>query len=285
MDEKKLPFIEGWTSIGLNTVLFALKYIAGIGTGSIAVIADAWHTLSDSLTSVVVIIGAKFMKRPADDKHPFGHGRAELIASVIIGVMLISVAFNFLVDSVRKLMNRETVVFDLFTLVVFSCSVVFKEAIARFSFWAARKTGSSSLYADGWHHRSDAVASLLVLAGIFLGRFFWWIDAVLGTIISLLIGYTAFTIIRDGINPLIGEKPDPKLLETLGEIVDELYRDPHRLHHVHLHRYGEHFELTFHLEMDPALSIRAGHDIINRIEQEILNRLKIEATIHLEPLN
>jgi len=99
-----LAYLEGIVSIFLNIILFALKYWVGVITGSIAIIADAWHTLSDSLTSLVVIIGAKVSSKPADKEHPFGHGRAESIASIIIGVLLFGVGLNFLFDAIQKLM-------------------------------------------------------------------------------------------------------------------------------------------------------------------------------------
>jgi len=102
-NNKKLSYIEGWLSITSNILLFILKYWVGIVTGSIAIIADAWHSLTDSISSIVVLIGAKVSSKPADKNHPFGHGRAELIASLIIGVLLAVIAFSFLEKSFSAL--------------------------------------------------------------------------------------------------------------------------------------------------------------------------------------
>ena len=115
---QKLGYIEGWLSIIVNIFLFGLKYWAGVATGSIAIIADAWHTLTDSISSIIVLIGVKVSSKPADEKHPCGHGRAELIASLIIGVLLAIIAFSFIQQSIEKLENREAVVFGTFAIVV-----------------------------------------------------------------------------------------------------------------------------------------------------------------------
>ena len=196
-ETKKLSYIEGIGSIVINVILFILKYWVGIMTGSIAIIADAWHTLSDSLTSIVVILGAKISSKPADDNHPFGHGRAESVASIIIGVLLFVVGSNFLFDAIQRLKSKEAAVFTMSAIVIFILSVIIKEAMAQFSFWAYRKTKSPSLKADGWHHRSDSIASAVILISIFLGKNHWWVDGIFGIIVSILIAYTAIDIIKE----------------------------------------------------------------------------------------
>jgi cation diffusion facilitator family transporter len=114
-----IGYLEGTISIILNTLLFGLKYWVGIKTFSIAIIADAWHTLSDSLTSLVVIIGFKVSSKPADKKHPFGHGRAEIISSVIIGTMLAIVGFNFLIASIQRFINQQSASYGNLAIIVF----------------------------------------------------------------------------------------------------------------------------------------------------------------------
>ena len=140
-----LAYLEGWLSIVINVLLFGLKYWAGIVTHSVAIIADAWHSLSDSLSSIVLLVGVKTAAKPADKRHPFGHGRAELIASVIIGVLLAIVGFNFITEAISKLSKRETADFGTLAVVVVAVSVVLKEGIARFSFWASRIFQSFSI--------------------------------------------------------------------------------------------------------------------------------------------
>ncbi len=271
-------------SIIVNTFLFGLKYWAGLATGSVAIIADAWHTLSDSISSLIVLVGVKVSTKPADRDHPFGHGRTELIASIIIGVLLIMIAWNFLQESAHKLTKREGVVFGQSAMVVMVVSIVFKEALAQFASWGGRKTGSTILKADAWHHRSDAVSSIIILIGIFAGKYFWWIDGVLGIIVSLLITWAAFKILRESANPLLGRKPDKKLITKIKGLIRETHGREISSHHFHIHEYGRHSELTFHIRLSETTSLKEAHQIASAIEIVIKNKLDIETTIHMEPL-
>lgn len=279
----RLAVWEGWLSIIINTLLFGLKYWVGITTASIAIIADAWHTLSDSFTSLVVLWGAKSSVRPPDKKHPFGHGRVEVIASVIIGAILATVGLNFLIESVRRLINRETAAYSALAIVVFAVSVICKEALARFSIRSGRKTDSRSLIADGWHHRSDAIASALILIGILVGRYFWWIDGVLGIAVALVIFWATFDILRNSVSSLIGEQPDAELIERLRRLVGQSVAYDVDLHHLHLHQYGQHKELTFHISLPQDLRLKEAHNIANTLETMIHERLGLETTIHMDP--
>jgi cation diffusion facilitator family transporter len=279
----RLAVWEGWLSIIINTLLFGLKYWVGITTASIAIIADAWHTLSDSFTSLVVLWGAKSSVRPPDRKHPFGHGRVEVIASVIIGAILATVGLNFLIESVRRLINRETAAYSALAIVVFAVSVICKEALARFSIRSGRKTDSRSLIADGWHHRSDAIASALILIGILVGRYFWWIDGVLGIAVALVIFWATFDILRNSVSSLIGEQPDAELIERLRRLVGQSVAYDVDLHHLHLHQYGQHKELTFHISLPQDLRLKEAHNIANTLETMIHERLGLETTIHVDP--
>jgi cation diffusion facilitator family transporter len=279
-----LSYLEGWLSIIINTLLFALKYWVGIMTRSVAIIADAWHTLSDSITSVVVIAGTKASSKPADSEHPFGHGRAELIASIIISVLLGVVGVNFIVEAVNKLIQGGKAEFDFFAIIVFLISGVIKEGIAIFSFWAAKQCHSNSLRADGWHHQSDAIASFVILIGIFLGKYFWWIDGVLGIIVALLIIYTAFDILKQGSSPLLGEKPGDELVQKINAIAREIDPSIIHIHHMHMHRYGNHTELSFHIRLSGRMQLEQAHNLATKLELAIKENLGIDATIHMEPI-
>jgi len=280
-----LAYIEGWISIILNIFLFALKYWAGIITGSIAIIADAWHTLSDSLSSVVILVGTKFSSKPADKKHPFGHGRMELISSLIIGVFLIIIAFNFILESVEKLRSHEPVVYGRFAIIVTIISIVSKEFMAQYSFWAGKKTNARSLIAEAWHHRSDALSSVIILIGIFTSKYFWWIDGVLGIIVAVLIFFAAYKILRDTISNLIGERPDNKVIDQIKQICYEVTNKDLFIHHIHIHQYGRHSELTFHIKLPGDMNMTEVHEISIKIEKEIKEKLQMESTIHADILD
>lgn len=282
-ETKRLAYVEAIVSMALNSVLFGLKIWAGLMTGSIAIIADAWHTLSDSFTSLVVLLGARASAMPADRDHPFGHGRAELVASIVIGVLLAVVGVNFLIESVKTLLARETAEFSTFAAIVFAVSALSKEAIARYSFWAARKTGYRALKADAWHHRSDAIASVLILIGVFIGKYVWWIDGVLGVAVALLIVYAAFDIMRDAISPILGEGADADLLDQLETLTGRVMPGMYAIHHVHVHRYGDHTEITLHVRTDGSRPLTEVHDWATELETAIRDVMNAEATIHCEP--
>ena len=283
-NKKKLVYQQGWVSIFTNGLLFASKYWVGIITGSVALMADAWHSLSDSLTSIIVILGAKISSKPPDKEHPFGHGRAELIASIIIGVILGLVGFEFAKESILKLINKEGVEYGNAAIWVTAISIVVNELLAQYAFWIGRKTGNPSLKADGWHHRSDALSSIIILVGIFFANNFWWIDGVLGFIVSLLLFHAAYDIIKDGTSPLLGEMPDEELLNNINNIaIAASGMEPH-LHHVHVHRYGEHVELTMHIRLPKNTTLENAHQIADDIETNIAEKLNIDATIHMEPI-
>ena len=281
MESKKLAYVEGTGSIVINIVLFVLKYWIGIMTGSIAIIADAWHTLSDSLTSIVVILGAKVSSKPADKNHPFGHGRAESVASIIIGVLLFIVGSNFFFEAIQRLRSKEAAIFSTSSIIIFIISVITKEAMAQFSFWAYNKTKSHSLKADGWHHRSDAIASAIILISIFLGKNLWWIDGVFGIIVSLLIVYTAIDIMKEAAQPILGEIPKQDSIEKIIKIGERFNLND--IHHIHEHSYGSHLEYTMHVYMPKDSPIYKAYSITKKFREVLRKELNIESTVYIKP--
>ncbi len=284
MNKKRLAYLEGWLSIIANLILFGLKYWAGIVSGSIALISDAWHSLTDSVSSVAVIIGAKVSSKPPDKNHPFGHGRAELISSIIIGVLLALVAFNFLTESIKSLQNKEEAVFGTLALVVIIISIVIKELSAQYAFYTARKTGYLSLKADGWHHRSDAITSVLILVGIFINPYFPMIDGILGIIISIFIFYTGYEIIKNTASAVLGEACDENTIDELKEIANKSAGFDVLMHHVHLHNYVNHSEVTFHIYLPDKMTVYESHTITSQIINIIKELKQFEATIYVDPL-
>jgi cation diffusion facilitator family transporter len=281
--KNRYGYMEGIIGIVANLILFALKYWAGIISGSLALIADAWHTLSDSASSLVVIGSVKLSSRKADERHPFGHGRYQQIASLFIAFMLGILAWEFLSGSVAKFREHESTSFGTLAIVVTSLSVLVKEGMAQYAYWAYRKTGMETLRADGWHHRSDALSSAVVLLGILFGNRFWWIDSVLGFLISLMLFYAVYEIVRNSIDQLLGAKPHKELIASVNKIIEEVSDKDICPHHFHLHTYGDHQELTFHIFLRGDLDITTGHGIATRIEMALREKLNIEATIHVEP--
>ncbi|MGV8091532.1 MAG: cation diffusion facilitator family transporter [Mangrovibacterium sp.] len=283
--DQKYVIKVGWISIIVNAVLFVIKYWAGIVSGSIALIADAWDTLIDCFTSFIVIVGGKVAGKPADKEHPFGHGRAEHIAAIVIGVLLAILAFNFIISAYEKFVSREAVNFGTFAIVVTIISIVSKELLAQYGFWAYRKTGSSVLKADAWNHRGDSLSSFVILAGIFLGKYFWWIDSVLAVIVALMIAHASYEILSKEIKALLGEEVDPELVEEITTEVNTLLQRNVYIHHFHLHKYGSHQELSCHIKLPATMRLDEAHAICTQIEEMIKLRFEMIATIHPEPLD
>lgn len=284
-DRKKYINIEGWISIIGNTLLFVLKYWAGVVTGSLALIADAWHTMSDTISSVIVLIAGKISRKPADDDHPFGHGRVEHIAVIIIGVLLAIIAFDFVVSAIEKFGTREKTVFGTVAWIATIISIIAKELMAQYAFWAARKIDSPILKADGWHHRSDALSSIVVLIGIAVGNYYWWTDAVLSFIVALMIGYASYQILAKEIISLLGESPKDELLLSIRETAQKSCKQPLHLHHIHIHNYGQHSELSCHIKLPPEMPLHEAHEICTDIEIAIKEKFGFISTVHAEPID
>lgn len=289
LSKQQTGYLEGSLSAVLNLVLFSLKLWAGSRVNSMAMIADAWHTLSDTLTSMVVVFGFWYASRPQDEEHPFGHGRAEVVAAIIIGSILAMVGASFIQDSIIRLREYHAIVYGKTALIIFAISILLKEGLAQVSIRLGKHIGSQSLIADGWHHRSDAIASALIVAGALAGSLFgetvWWLDSVMGIGVSLLILYTAYEIIKNAANTLMGEKPSREFTAKIQAIINRTSAVVSDVHHFHMHRYGDHSEVTFHVRLREDIDLASAHQAVTEIEEGLRSELGIEATIHLEPVS
>jgi cation diffusion facilitator family transporter len=279
----KTGYWQGAISVIGNLLLFALKFWAGLTVGSVALIADAWHTLSDSVSSIIVIVGIGIASRKPTRRHPFGFGRVQQIAAIFMAFLLAGVGIELIREAIQKTEGEYTH-FGTLAIVVTVISIVAKESLAQYAFWCYRKTGFETLRADAWHHRSDAISSVIILIGIFLRPYIEWIDSLLGIIVSLLLIYAAYIIVRDSIKKLLGEEPPPDLIDRINKIVGDTHQGNLSPHHFHLHNYGDHHELTFHIRVPNATSVESAHRLASVIEARVLSELLIDCTIHIEPL-
>lgn len=267
-----------------NSLLFVLKLWVGIRSHSLALQADAWHTISDTLSSLVVLMGVYIARRPADRKHPFGHGRYELLTTLLVGIMLAWVAGTFMYKGIELLLNHQSAEFGMSAIVVTIVGILVKEAMARITFWVARCSGNTALQADGWHHRSDALSSIVVLCGIFFGYWFWWIDGVLSIVVAFMIAYVAWHTIKRASSTLVGEAPSEQLQQEIEKVVRECIPQHNlSLHDFRLHNYIQNQEITVHIVLPDAMTVGEAHQIIVTIESELLQRLRLNATVHIEP--
>jgi len=282
VEAEKKGMIVVWISFVLNLLLFAIKLWAGYRNDSLALLADGWHTLSDCVSTVIVFVGIRWSMKPADKEHPFGHGRAETVAAIFVGFFLIVVAFEFGREAVVRFTNHQHADYGWIGIIVMVISVLVKEGMSQLSIRVGKKIRSAALVADGWHHRSDAISSLIILVGIVVGKNIWWVDSLLTAMLSVYLLYVAYDIITDAINPLLGEAVDDELIEKIREIGKKAYGDNLHMHHFHIHEYGRHTEMTFHIVLPGEMPLRESSELTRRLFQAIKEETGIISTIHVD---
>ena len=283
LSRRTVGYVEGIVSIIINTILFIIKYLVGITYNSIAVITESIHTLSDSLTSAVVIISFWIAYKPPDEEHPFGHGRAESVGAIVVGTLLAVTAYELLNESVRRYLSSESMMFNWVLIVVLLLSAGVKELLARWSLRLGIKYDSKALVGDAWHHRSDAILSVLVCLGILLSSYYWWVDSVLGMIVSTLIMFIAIKLVINTSKDIMGYKLPSKLEVEIKDLISSISKDISDIHHIHIHKYGEHTEITLHIRLPPNMRLSEAHEIASKVEEELKNRYGWEVTVHIEP--
>ncbi len=283
MNTAKQARLCGFGSIIGNLLLAAFKIFVAKLCMSSAIMADALHTLSDTVTSLVFVWGLKISQKHADHEHPFGHGRAELIATVIIGVLLALVGVEFAIDGTKRLLNHQAADYNGWAYAAMIATIIVKEGMAQWAFYIAKRGKLASLKADGMHHRSDALSSVVILIGLVFGSSFWWLDGVLSIFVALMIMYSSYEVLMSAVNPLLGEEADPELIAKITAMCHYAAGEDIEAHHFHLHSYGEHLELTFHIRLPRNMSLENAHNVAEEIQDVIRRELQIEATIHTEP--
>ncbi len=277
--------LEGYVSIAVNLVLAAVKLALGVVTGSIGIVADAVHTLSDSLTSVVVIFSAYVARKPADVEHPFGHGRAEPIGTMIIAVLLGVAGFEFAKTGVERLMSPVAVSASWWVIVALVGTIVGKEWLSRFALVLAKESGNKALEADFWHHRSDAISTVLVVVGVVGGHYgFPQLDALAGIGVAGFLFWVAFSVASDAIHPLVGEAPSH---EEVQGVKDAAMRVPgvRGVHDVVIHRYGEVRFVSLHIETSDSLSALELHELTHKVEAQVAGGDHGSVCVHPDPVN
>ncbi len=278
----RFGYLEGWISLSVNLLLFIVKMILGSMTASISIIADAVHTVSDVATSAVVIWGFKISKKPADAEHPFGHGRIENIATLIIAVILCMIGVEILQASLMRISQPKEVKGNLFIIIVLSLSILIKEWLARFSFSLAKKINSSILFADAWHHRSDAISTLLVIgaiAGSMYGIF--KLDALFGALVALYIIYTGVKLLKVTTADLLGKAADKKLQNKIRHIAKAV-EGVEGVHDVVVHNYGNFMAISLHVEVEASLDSQSAHKIATSVETQIARQIRSSPIVHID---
>lgn len=281
---RRYAYLESLVSIVGNLVIALIKYVFGLMFQSIALMADALHSASDLLTSIVVLLGFKISSSPADEKHPYGHGRIEFIATLVIAVMLLFVGVEFVKTAYDRFITNAAVKGSYLVAAIILATAVFKEWMARFSMELGMRIDSPALIADAWHHRTDSISSILVAIALVASKYgYYKADAVLGFGVSALVAYTGITIAIDSISKLIGEVPSEEEVKDIRELALQV---PGVLgvHKIKVHNYGAFREISLHIHVNQRLSIIEAHDISDQVEKAIEAKLNAKVTVHTEPL-
>jgi len=275
-------YLEGWFSLSVNLLLFIAKIIMGVMTASISIIADAVHTVSDVATSAIVFWGFNVSKKPADKEHPFGHGRMENIAALIIAVLLCVIGIEILQAALMRISQPREVKGNIFVIIVLFVSIIIKEWMARFSFSLAKKIKSSTLFADAWHHRSDAISTLLVIAAI-IGSMYrmFKLDAFFGAVVALYIIYTEVKLIKEATVHLLGKAAEKKLQNKIKHIA-RLVEGVQGVHDVIVHDYGNFKAISLHVEVEPKLDSVSARRIATSVEAQIARQVKSSPIVHID---
>ena len=282
---ERYGILSGAVGIALNLLLSAGKLFAGLMTGSISITADAFNNLSDAGSSVVTLVGFKLAGQKADDGHPFGHGRMEYLAGLLVSLMILLVGVELGRSSIGKILRPEAVDFSMVSTGILAASILVKLWMGQFNRGLGRKIGSAAMAATAADSLSDAVATAAVLAGTLVNRFAHVnIDGWVGLAVAVFILRSGWGAAKDTINPLLGESPDPELVKQLRELVLS-HPQVVGMHDLIIHDYGPGRRLcSFHAEVPQDADILDAHDAIDHIEREIKEKFGIETTVHMDPI-
>ncbi len=277
--------LEGWISVIINILLFLVKLIPGILTGSISLIADAFHSLSDAGSSIIVIAGFKISKKPSDDSHPFGHERAENITALIIAILVIVTGVEFFRVSVNKILHPTEIEVGWGLITLIATTIIAKEFLALFAKDLGKRIDSRALEGDFWHHRTDSISTGLVLIAIISAHFgYSGIDGIAGIGVSGIIIFAGFMIGKEAINPLLGEAPDPDFIQGVQSKV-LAHEQVEGVHDIIVHSYGSFKLISLHIEISDAIPPLEAHELAEHIEDDIEKVLNAKAVIHVDPIN
>ena len=275
----------GAVGIGLNVLLFIGKFFAGQLSGSIAVTADAFNNLSDAGSSAVTLLGFRLAGKKPDPDHPFGHGRIEYISGLIVAGLILLMGVELAKSSFDKILHPEEVTFSALALVILAVSVAVKLYMWHYYRRIGGKIRSAAMEATASDSLSDAAATSAVLLAMLIGR--WTglaVDGYVGMVVALFILFSAYKAAKETLSPLLGQAPDPELVQHIRDIVEE-HDTVVGIHDLVVHDYGPGRQMvSLHAEVPASGDILQLHDVIDNIERELHEKLHVQAVIHMDPI-
>ncbi|MBO8434061.1 MAG: cation transporter [Tyzzerella sp.] len=268
-----------------NVVLSIIKIIAGIVAKSSAMVADGFHTVSDVISTIAVMIGVKFSEKEADESHPYGHERIESVLTVFLALILLFTGVGIALTAIKSIMHNDFSKPGILALIAAILSIVTKEGMYRYTMKYANKINSTALKADAWHHRSDAFSSIGTLFGIggaMLG--FEILDPVAGIVVSILIIKVSTEIFMQGINQLVDKSADK---ETVGKIEDTIKHidGVKRVDDVKTRLHGSRLYVDVEIAVDKNITVFEGHKIAQVVHDTIEKNLPDvkHCMVHVNP--
>lgn len=275
----------GVLGIFLNIILAAVKVFIGFISGSLSVSADGLNNLSDASSSVITLIGFRLSAKPDDYEHPYGHARIEYLTGLILSVIIIFVGFSLGKSSIDKLISPQTLEISLFTIFVIVLSIPVKIFSAVLNYSIGKKISSNTLIATAVDSRNDVIATVAVVVGMILSyKYQINVDGFIGLVVSLFIVWSGIGLCKETASPLIGERPDPVLVDEIAKIILS-HEDVIGIHDLMVHNYGAgKIFASAHIEVDAGRDVMDSHELVDTIEQEISNRLDIHFVSHMDPV-
>lgn len=282
---EKYGILSGIVGIFFNILLFSLKFFAGLLSGSISIIADAFNNLSDAGSSIITMIGFRISTQEADSDHPFGHGRSEYIAGLIVSIIILIMAFELIHSSFMKILHPEPVSFTPIVLLILAISILVKLYMYCYNTYISKKIASAALRATATDSFSDCLATSAVLLAMLVSHFLSVnIDGYCGILVGLFILWGGIQAARDTISPLLGQAPDPKFIQNIKSIVAQ-YPEVLGTHDLIVHDYGPGRRMiSLHAEVPAKGDILKLHDTIDNIERRLQKELCCSAVIHMDPI-
>lgn len=269
----------------LNILLFAGKFTVGTLSGAISIAADAYNNLSDAGSQLISLVSFRLSSKPADRDHPFGHARIEYVASMIVSFLILHIGYDTIKEAIGKIIHPEQTAFAWISVAVLGVSILVKLWIALFNKRVGKKLNSSVMEATASDSISDVIATSAVLLSQLVLKFTGFDpDAYLGVIVALLILWAGIGILKDTMNSILGEAPDPKMVQSVVDLVLS-HEGALGVHDMMAHNYGPGcMVISLHVEVDGDVDIFDSHEMIDDIENEIRRDLGIMATIHMDPI-
>lgn len=277
--------LSGIVGIFSNLFLFVIKFVIGTIVHSVSIQADGVNNLTDAGSNIISILSFHLANKPADKDHPFGHERAETIASLFVGILILVLGFETAKESISKVIHPGSIDFRIASVIILLISIIVKFWMYAYNKKLSKTYDSSLLEATALDSISDVCGTTAVLVSTLLSPVLHFnLDGYMGIVVSGIILYGAYGLLRDMINSLIGEAPDPELVHN---IVDRIMAHPAILgvHDMMLHNYGPNkIFASAHVEVDSSKDIFETHDHIDNIEREVKENMNIDLVLHMDPV-